>query len=154
MNKNWGEIDKDYDMEEDIQELFIHQASWPIKGSISVEIQTKILRYRLLLPNFDLLNVWLHGLYGKSIWLGSWLDMFDQVTGPVRTVLCFSSQFRRKTELADNLLWYESCVGVSNEIIWLRRHNQIDRSKSVSITCLTSCQSRKELELSLAINVL
>ena len=51
---NWGEFGKDLDMEEDIQELFIHQASWPIKGSISVEIQTEIVRYRLLLPIFNI----------------------------------------------------------------------------------------------------
>ena len=52
MTKNWGEFGKDLDMEKDIQQLFMDQASWPIKGSISVDIQIKIIRYRLLLPFF------------------------------------------------------------------------------------------------------
>ena len=63
------------------------------------------------------------------------------LAGPVGTVPSLGSQFRRKGKFADNLLWQEPNVGVPNQIFCLRRLNQIDRSKGVSITWLTSCQS-------------
>ena len=61
MNKNQGEFGKDEDITEDIQEWLIYQTSWPIKGSILVEIWlTKCLASWFL---------W------KSFWLGGWIDI-------------------------------------------------------------------------------
>ena len=76
MNKNQGEFGKDEDITEDIQEWLIYQTSWPIKGSILVEIKTKIIRYRFYYCQFFIAKL--------LIWKLNWhIDQMTDLEGTV-----------------------------------------------------------------------